>query len=218
MLYSCRTQLRRGRFVLQRTAIRNASPVKRTRRIRGGNPAICHTLAGLLLIVLTGCASERAATVRPTSPATREVAQRLRAETQRWNGTPHQWGGLSRQGVDCSGLIYLFYDKLFGLRLPRTTAEQIRVGSEVAQRELQAGDLVFFRPSPKTRHAGIYLTDGEFVHASSTEGVTISHLDTAYWRRRYWTARRVLDSTLSSAPSPSFTEPRPEQSTARTGW
>lgn len=109
-----------------------------------------------------------------------------------WEGTPHRMGGTGPNGVDCSGLVMLTYNDLFDIQLPRSTAEQIKIGSRVRKRKLQAGDIVFFLLPGKKRHVGIYLSKGEFVHVSSSEGVTISNLYSSYWRRVYWTARRVL--------------------------
>jgi hypothetical protein len=86
----------------------------------------------------------------------------------------------------------VLYRDLFARYLPRTTSEQVTEGEAVSPDELQAGDLVFFQPS-KSQHVGIYLSDGEFAHASSSQGVTVSEINDPYWRRTYWTARRVLD-------------------------
>lgn len=191
------------------------------RPLQGPLPALA-----LLLLLLTGCAaSGPQGTLVPSDASAAEVEQRLRVEAARWEGTPHRWGGESRRGVDCSGLTQIFYADLFGLDLPRTTRKQVRQGRSVSKRRLQAGDLVFFRPSRKTRHVGIYLSDGAFAHASSSEGVTVSHLSEAYWRDRYWTARRLMDlgaaprrtaETAPTAPPPN-TPPAPASGT-RTGW
>ncbi|MGA9537652.1 MAG: NlpC/P60 family protein [Desulfobacterales bacterium] len=58
--------------------------------------------------------------------------------------------------------------------------------------EMRAGGLVFFRPPDYPRHVGIYLREGQFVHASKSQGVTISPIDQTYWKRHFWTARRIL--------------------------
>ena len=193
-------------------------------------------IALALLLIATGCASSGpGGALVPTDASEAEVERRLRAETERWHGTPHVWGGASRRGVDCSGLVQAFYSDLFGLNVPRTTEQQVRKGRRVRRSELQAGDLVFFRPSAKTRHVGLYLSGGAFAHASSSSGVTISQLDRRYWDRRYWTARRLLDlgtprrSVLpaaaasaegSSAEKPPVAQrPRPEPRPVRgAGW
>jgi cell wall-associated NlpC family hydrolase len=61
----------------------------------------------------------------------------------------------------------------------------------VALDELQTADLVFFKTGWKTRHVGIYIGEGQFLHASTSRGVMISSLDNPYWQRHYWTSRRV---------------------------
>ncbi len=175
-------------------------------------------LAGLAL-VLAGCASSAptAAHVEPMKAAeAQQVEQAIRQEVRTWEGTPYVLGGQSRRGVDCSALVQAVYRSAFGLELPRTTEDQVREGRRVRKGRLQAGDLVFFRPSAKTRHVGIYLSDGAFAHASTSQGVTVSQLGSAYWRTRYWTARRVLRATLP--PAPPDPVPTRRASTAPPSW
>lgn len=124
----------------------------------------------------------------PTRPTTEE---RLRAVARHWSGTPHRLGGTSRQGIDCSGFVQRIYRDLFKIRLPRTTAQQARTGATISKKALRPGDLVFFHPPHKIRHVGIYLGNGEFVHASTSKGVTVSQLNNPYWRKAYWKAKRV---------------------------
>ena len=161
-----------------------------------------------------------AASVEPAVPprADRTVEQ-LRAATQDWIGVPYRFGGTSRRGIDCSAFVQTVYRDVFGLSLPRVTADQVRAGSGVARGTFQPGDLVFFRPSSKGRHVGIYLGDGEFVHASTSEGVTVSQLNNGYWHDVYWTTRRVLPTE----PRPVATRPpvphaAPLDPGQRTGW
>lgn len=170
-------------------------------------------LAALLLIG-TGCGSARPALdAQPDErPAVDEAT--LRAEVDQWMGTPHRLGGLDRHGVDCSGFVLRVYRTLYGLDLPRVTEDQVRTGTPVPRLSLRTGDLVFFRLSRKTRHVGIYLTDGEFAHASSSQGVMISRLTEPYWDRVYWTARRLLP-TSGTPPIAADTAPPPAR---RAGW
>ncbi len=116
----------------------------------------------------------------------------LRREYRRWKGTDHKMGGTNESGVDCSAFVRAVYENVFHVSLPRTTKDQVRKGIPVPRHELQAGDLVFFRPPSYPRHVGIYLSKDEFLHASKTKGVTISRMDPYYWDQYYWTARRVL--------------------------
>jgi probable lipoprotein NlpC len=123
------------------------------------------------------------------------VAQRILAEYQRWKGTRHRLGGAGSDGIDCSGFVKAVYQEAFDIRLPRTTAAQVRQGKPVSLQDLQPGDLVFFTPPDYPRHVGIFLNRSRFVHASKSKGVTISKIDAQYWRRHYWTARRILPAT-----------------------
>ncbi|WP_054701523.1 C40 family peptidase [Desulfosarcina cetonica] len=75
----------------------------------------------------------------------------LREEIQDWLGTPHRLGGLSHRGIDCSGLVMLVYEKLFDLKLPRTSRAMMRVGQRVDRERLSPGDLVFSSPDAE-RH------------------------------------------------------------------
>ena len=148
------------------------------------------------------------------------VEQRLRAEEERWHGTPYRLGGVSEDGIDCSAFVMNVYQNVFGLPLPRTTIAQVEAGQAVSADALQAGDLIFFRTSRKTRHVGIYLGAGEFAHASTSQGVTTSRLDNTYWRRTYWTSRRILPTLSADAAltAPSAVQKDKQPSSRRSGW
>lgn len=109
-----------------------------------------------------------------------------------WRGAPYRLGGSSRSGIDCSAYMQRLFSDQFAVRLPRTTLEQMRMGETVSRNTLEAGDLLFFQPSSKGRHVGVYLSEGFFVHAGTSTGVTISDLNNNYWRSSYVTAKRVL--------------------------
>ncbi|MGD2187093.1 MAG: NlpC/P60 family protein [Desulfobacterales bacterium] len=122
----------------------------------------------------------------------REIEKRLRQEYRRWKGIRHRLGGSGTRGIDCSGFVKTIYKDVFNIDLPRTSKAQLKHGRPVSFQELQAGDLVFFKPPTYPRHVGIFLSDSEFVHASKNKGVTLSKIDKTYWRKYYWTARRIL--------------------------
>lgn len=111
-------------------------------------------------------------------------------------GTPYKFGGNKpEKGMDCSGFVRHVYKESSDVTLPRTAKDMSQTGEDVAESNLQPGDLVFFntRKKPFT-HVGIYAGNGEFVHASSrrSKQVTVSHLNDTYWSSRYNGARRVL--------------------------
>ncbi|TDV90244.1 cell wall-associated NlpC family hydrolase [Halomonas alkaliantarctica] len=123
------------------------------------------------------------------------VREALLAQHQRWAGTPYRIGGTSERGIDCSALVRNVYRDTFNLELPRSTRGQVHEGRPIDRQELQAGDLVFFRPPGRYNHVGIYVGDGYFLHASTSKGVIISRLDNSYWQRYYWQSRRALEPT-----------------------
>lgn len=128
--------------------------------------------------------------------------------------TPYVYGGNSPTGVDCSSFVLRVFQPL-GVNLPRTSAQQARVGQPVARASLRGGDLVFFDTVGRgnVTHVGIYLGDDQFVNANSYYGrVVIDRLESdRYWSPRYLSARRILDGhmALAAAPLTSTVEPSP---------
>lgn len=120
-----------------------------------------------------------------------QVKQQLLSQLTEWKGVPHKFGGLSRQGIDCSGFVHLIFAQEFGIETPRTTEYQMQQGVIITQEDLIPGDLVFFITGYDQRHVGIYLGDNQFMHTSSSRGVMISKLSNPYWSQVYWHARRV---------------------------
>jgi|TARA_B100001063_G_scaffold46295_1_gene40131 cell wall-associated NlpC family hydrolase len=120
-----------------------------------------------------------------------EVRTQLLEQLEEWQGVPYRYGGLSKQGVDCSGFIYLTFAEEFGIRLPRTTQSQVLKGAVVDQSDLLPGDLIFFQTGYDQRHIGIYVGKKQFIHTSSSRGVMLSRLDNPYWQSAYWHSRRV---------------------------
>lgn len=108
-----------------------------------------------------------------------------------WEGVKYLWGGDSKYGIDCSAFTRRVLSQL-KINLPRTTSEQIHSGNQISKQQLKIGDLVFFKTSSVTRHVGIYVGNGQFIHASKSMGVTTSRLDENYWLRSYETSVRVI--------------------------
>lgn len=110
-------------------------------------------------------------------------------------GTPHLMGGYSSSGIDCSGFVRLVHAKA-NVDLPRSSHDQARYGTIILPgEELQLGDLVFFHSTYNKEHivthAGIFLGNNEFIHASTKLGVTVSNLNSDYYRRHYLFATRL---------------------------
>ncbi|MBD7984690.1 C40 family peptidase [Sporosarcina sp. Sa2YVA2] len=111
-------------------------------------------------------------------------------------GIKYKYGGTTTAGFDCSGFIQYVFKK-HDLNLPRTTSGMHATGVKVDKAELAAGDLVFFNTTGKgVSHAGIYVGDGKFVHASTSKGVSVDALDDPYyWGKRYIGAKRINGSS-----------------------
>ena len=118
--------------------------------------------------------------------------QILLSMARQYLGVPYVWAGRSPSGFDCSGFIYFVFDQM-GYGLPRMADGQFEVGIPVSRNALQPGDLVFFSTyEPGPSHVGIYLGNGQFIHASSGAGsVTITPMSKAFYVERYVGARRV---------------------------
>lgn len=118
------------------------------------------------------------------------------AEADHYLGTPYRHGGISTNGIDCSGLAHKSY-LAAGITLPRSTGDQAKVGEEVKRSDLEPGDLLFFSndANQSIEHVGIVHTiEGEavtFIHSSTSKGVRYDRLDVGYWKDRLITARRV---------------------------
>ncbi|MEM6645265.1 MAG: NlpC/P60 family protein [Bacteroidota bacterium] len=181
------------------------------------------TCLGLLALTASGCAGTQHTSTaeRYASPSPRVAEQPQRAaDTPRrsnvaeqsmqihtrlvdaydaWAGTPYRWGGNGPNSFDCSGLIVRVFQDAMAIRLPRTTHQMLTEGEYVARDALRVGDLVFFKPNSKGNHAGIYLGNDTFFHASTSRGVMQSRLDEPYWQRSYHSARRVIPWTEDDA-------------------
>lgn len=136
----------------------------------------------------------------PMDLGSSRVAALLKQQYSEWAGTPHQWGGMSKRGVDCSAFVYITYREKLGYSPPRTTDSLAQWGRQVDHRRLQPADLLVFRTGIKARHVGIYLGNRQFMHVSSRRGVMISSLDDHYWNQRFWQARRPEGLVATTLP------------------
>ncbi len=109
-----------------------------------------------------------------------------------WLNTRYRYGGTTKKGIDCSALTGLLFSAVYGFTLPRTAREQYHVSERVSKENLQEGDLVFFNTRGGISHVGVYLANDRFVHASSSQGVTISDLNDSYYANKYIGAGRVM--------------------------
>lgn len=112
----------------------------------------------------------------------------LIVEAASWMGTPYKYGGNTRKGTDCSGMVSSIYKTVYQRDLHRSSADIYEHDCRhISRSALRQGDLVFFciNKSKTASHVGIYLKEGRFIHASTSRGVIVSSLDEEYYRK-YW--------------------------------
>ena len=117
---------------------------------------------------------------------------------QTYLGVPYKYGGMGKDGIDCSALIYNSY-RIIDVKLPRTAKEQSKIGSSKSWGNVRAGDIVYFKfknKGEKWYHSGLIIdvsdNDIKFIHASSSRGVVMSSLMSDYYKKNVKKFRRVI--------------------------
>lgn len=110
--------------------------------------------------------------------------------------TGYRFGGKNPEaGFDCSGMVSYVFREAANIRVTGSAADIAKRGKEIGPEALQPGDLVFFNTLGRSySHVGIYIGDGRFVHAPSTNGkVRIDHMSNKYWAKRFEEARSYFN-------------------------
>ncbi len=145
----------------------------------------------------TGAASSSRYTVPGNWDYRKQYAipgDRLAAAAARYLGIPYRYGGMSRRGTDCSGLVCMIYRDVSRAKLPHSTGKQRALGRAVSLQQAKSGDLVFFRGGAfgRVNHVGIYLAGRKFIHASTKRGVMYGDLNDAYYKTHFVEVRRIF--------------------------
>lgn len=126
-----------------------------------------------LTVDLGAGASLMDTTVHDADKARAVWADALIDEAYQYLGTPYVYGGTTPSGFDCSGFTGYVFRNALGMELPRSAAAQSGLGEDISWDEAQRGDLIFWGGRGGVYHTGIYLGDGEYIHASASKGVRI---------------------------------------------
>lgn len=121
------------------------------------------------------------------------VIGELIREASTWVGVPYRYAGNDKKGVDCSGLTSQVYLKVLDVKIPRSSREQQQWCDNVNKDNLLPGDLVFFATGSdpnRVSHVGLYVGNGDIIHASWSSGVIVSNLNEKYYLKRYHSAGR----------------------------
>lgn len=159
-----------------------------------------YLLIWLFALFLVGCSTTRKLEKRQSKEVydalnlskSRKDNFMLFKEAASWLNVPHRDGGLSGNGIDCSGLVYVIYKNVYGKTLERNSTGIMQKNCvKIGKGRLREGNLVFFNTGRglKTRsninHVGIYLKDNKFLHASTSRGVIVSDLDEDFFRKSW---------------------------------
>lgn len=127
-----------------------------------------------------------------------EKADRIINTAMTYSGVRYKFGGMSRSGMDCSGLLYLSFGE-HGVDLPRVSYQMAELGRKIKVRRVVPGDLLFFRTSRRGRrinHVGLVVEvrddDIRFIHATTSRGVIVSSLHEGFWNFAFVKATRIL--------------------------
>jgi probable lipoprotein NlpC len=150
----------------------------------------------LFSMFLGACSSTKKVTSNVAKPTTK--ADRIVANALNYKGVKYKFGGTTKRGMDCSGVIYVAFGEE-NFQLPRISRDMAKRGKKISLNKAKKGDLLFFKTSKSRRginHVGLVVSNKNgqirFIHATSSRGVIVSSLSEKYWKKAFVKATKVL--------------------------
>jgi cell wall-associated NlpC family hydrolase len=162
-------------------------------------------LLAILSLFLSSCGGSKSAsstsmrkTEKISKSSNNAKANKIVSYAKTFKGTRYKFGGTTKKGMDCSGLIFIAFGKE-DIALPRVSRDMAKTGKRISLSKSTDGDLVFFKTSKSRKsinHVGLVVGSrkGEilFIHSTTSKGVIISSMDESYWKNAFVEARRVM--------------------------
>ncbi|KJD36389.1 hypothetical protein PW52_07040 [Tamlana sedimentorum] len=160
----------------------------------------------MLLVAFSSCKSSKSTkgkssktTVKSKKNTSKSKADNIIDYAEQFKGVKYKWGGTTKKGMDCSGLIYTSFTAN-NVQLPRISRDMAKRGTKVNLKNVHKGDLLFFKTGKNKRndinHVGLIVdivdNDIKFIHSTTSKGVIVSGLNETYWLKAFIEARRVL--------------------------
>jgi cell wall-associated NlpC family hydrolase len=160
----------------------------------------------LLLLFLSSCGSKKSVPLKNraitsskiTKPSSYKQIDNIIDDAMRYEGTRYKYGGTTKSGMDCSGLVYVVF-KENNIALPRVSRDMAKKGTKIALKKAKEGDLLFFQTNKNRNvinHVGLVISVKEgvitFIHSSTSRGVIVSMMDENYWKGAFVAVRRII--------------------------
>ena len=147
-------------------------------------------------LLMISCSSIKNSVVNSKKNAT--IADRIVANALKYKGVKYKFGGTTRRGMDCSGVIFVAFGQE-NFHLPRVSRDMAKKGEKIPINKVKKGDLLFFKTSKSNRninHVGLVISNNKgqirFIHSTSSRGVIVSSISEKYWKRAFVKATNLL--------------------------